>query len=267
MEHESPEALRLIEYLLGTLPQQEVERLDKLIVSDEAFASRLHAIENDLVEAYANGELTGAVLERFQSYCLCSPRRREKVKIAQALVARRNRASEASTARRVLAALRIPRWAFAAPAAILLLAGSYMLFRSRDRADEHLTLSTQPGKPITSSPSAANTTLAVLLAPPTRGNARMPVITVPAGIDRVSFELEMQTNDFALYRAQLKSSSSGEILWRSGDLQPSSKLGLYQVSVELPASVLPSRNYVLEISGVRAPDTQPVGSYVFSVTR
>jgi hypothetical protein len=74
----------MIRYLLGSLSEEERERLDELSFIDDEFAVRLSSVENDLVDAYARGELSGERLERFDTYYLASPMRREKVKTARA---------------------------------------------------------------------------------------------------------------------------------------------------------------------------------------
>jgi hypothetical protein len=71
-------------YLLGALPAKEAERLDDLSVTDDDFAMALSAAENDLVDAYIHGELPAPQLKQFESHYLASPRRREKVRFAQA---------------------------------------------------------------------------------------------------------------------------------------------------------------------------------------
>lgn len=71
-------------YLLGSLPEAETERFDELSFTDDRFADDLKMTENDLIDAYVNGELTNPTLEKFESYYLASPVRREKVKFAQA---------------------------------------------------------------------------------------------------------------------------------------------------------------------------------------
>jgi hypothetical protein len=72
------------QYLLGTLSDEETERLDELSIVDDEFAARLSAVENDLVDAYVRGELRGQSLERFNLFYLSSPRRREKVEFSKA---------------------------------------------------------------------------------------------------------------------------------------------------------------------------------------
>src|SRR6266704_1593667 len=72
------------QYLLGFLSAAELERFDELSVSDDEFATALQAAENDLVDAYIQGELAGGERRQFESHYLASPRRREKVEFAQA---------------------------------------------------------------------------------------------------------------------------------------------------------------------------------------
>ena len=75
----------IVEYLLGSLPAGEAERYDELSIANDEFAAALSACEKDLVDAYVGRELSGPVLERFESYYLASPLRREKLEFAQAL--------------------------------------------------------------------------------------------------------------------------------------------------------------------------------------
>jgi hypothetical protein len=73
---------QLVRYLLRLLPDEEADRLDELSISDDDVAWRLRMVENDLVDAYVSGALTGERLERFESFYLSSARRREKVRFA-----------------------------------------------------------------------------------------------------------------------------------------------------------------------------------------
>jgi hypothetical protein len=75
----------LIRYLLGSLPQEESERLDELSIADDEFAWWLNAVENDLVDSFLADELSGEILQRFRLVFLASPRGREKILFARAL--------------------------------------------------------------------------------------------------------------------------------------------------------------------------------------
>ena len=73
------------DYLLGQLPESETERLDELSITDDECAERIRAVEHDLVDAFARGELQGVVLEQFRSRYLTTPRRRDATRFAEAL--------------------------------------------------------------------------------------------------------------------------------------------------------------------------------------
>ncbi|HTG13871.1 MAG TPA: hypothetical protein VK747_01240 [Blastocatellia bacterium] len=76
----------IIDYLLGASTEPETERLDEMSLTDDDFAQRLHAVENDLVDAYVRGELQGHAASRFNSHYLASPGRRDKVAFAEKLL-------------------------------------------------------------------------------------------------------------------------------------------------------------------------------------
>jgi len=75
----------LYAYLLGSLPNEDTEHLDEMTFTDPNFADQVDAAEKDLVDSYVNGELSGDMLERFESYYLSSPKRQQNVSFAKAL--------------------------------------------------------------------------------------------------------------------------------------------------------------------------------------
>jgi hypothetical protein len=87
---------QLIRYLLGVLPEEEAQRLDELSVADDEFALRLRTVEDDVVDSYTRGELSGETLEQFKSFYLSSARRRDKLAFAETLHARELRTAEAA---------------------------------------------------------------------------------------------------------------------------------------------------------------------------
>jgi hypothetical protein len=152
--HESePDDQQLVRYLLGLLPDEEAARLDELSIADDEFAWRLRAVENDLVDAYASGTLTGETAERFESFYLSSPRRRKTLRVARSFlraVDRRDEPPDAATGRSVERATAVeparafPAWRLMAVAALLLLACGALLFdgmRLRNGLNEALRAS------------------------------------------------------------------------------------------------------------------------------
>ncbi len=132
------------EYLLGSLSEEETERLDELSFTDDDLAERLRAVENDLVDAYVRGELSGQELERFKSFYLASPLRREKVRFAEAFQTvatpavvvdqedRKRVPVDRSVARQWRRFLALPalQWGLAAAALLILAAGGWLAFEN-----------------------------------------------------------------------------------------------------------------------------------------
>lgn len=75
----------ITDYLLGSLSDEKAERFDELSFIDEDFSQLLNSVENDLIDAYTHNELDGATLQKFKTYYLSSPLRREKVNFAESL--------------------------------------------------------------------------------------------------------------------------------------------------------------------------------------
>jgi hypothetical protein len=73
------------DYLLGRLAEAETERLDELSITDDECAERIRAVEHDLVDAFARGELQGVALEQFRAKYLTTLRGREAIRFAEAL--------------------------------------------------------------------------------------------------------------------------------------------------------------------------------------
>jgi hypothetical protein len=139
----------LVRYLTGRVTSEEAERFDELSIADDGLAERLRAIENDLVDAYARGELTGTARDAFTAGYLAAPGHREKVKFAEALYAREKKptpraglATQRLSPRRFL----IPYWG-GAVAALLLIAVTGLLVAQnlklqREIADARTTRAT-----------------------------------------------------------------------------------------------------------------------------
>src|SRR3954471_23043773 len=77
----------LTQYLLGSLPAAETERLDELSVTDDETAEALKSVENDLIDAYVQDELDEVARSQFKTHYLASAARRERVAFAWAFQA------------------------------------------------------------------------------------------------------------------------------------------------------------------------------------
>src|SRR5580765_3772227 len=121
---QTPDDQLLVRYLLGSLNEIETERLDELSITDDGVASRLTAVENDLVDGFVRRELSAETMDRLRAHYLVSPARRDKVRFAETLAAYRRREEPVQVPR----GRRIVPWPALAAAALLVLTTSgYLL--------------------------------------------------------------------------------------------------------------------------------------------
>jgi CHAT domain-containing protein/tetratricopeptide (TPR) repeat protein len=76
---------RLVQYLLGVMPEEERAELEELYLRDDDVDQEIQAVERELIDSYLEGSLTGEERDRFESFFLCSPGRTEKLRFARAL--------------------------------------------------------------------------------------------------------------------------------------------------------------------------------------
>ena len=146
-ENRLPEDTQLTAYLLGGLPEKDMERLDELSVRDEEFAWRLNAVENDLVDAYVRGELPPDDEKQFKAAYLSSSKGKEKVQFARGLLELERRAAPATVKSAGLTSVRRPlrpsgqlqprlfprfvfSWGLASTALVLLIIGGLLLVQN-----------------------------------------------------------------------------------------------------------------------------------------
>lgn len=327
------------DYLLGALSEDETERLDELSVTDDEFAARLQAIENDLVDSYTRGELSGESLERFRSHYLSSPRRREKVAFAEELGKLTDRIALTETAEKKIPIFSQPsstarldekkvstrrffsfpravlQWGLAAAVLLILASGGWLVFDNlrlqnqvnharaerealekreqelqsqldkqhsldsekeqelaglRERLAELEQRPTEASRDGSQSPSIQQepNIIAFALSPQLRSAGQIAILTVPSDADLIAIELELEPNDFAWYRAELKSQSEGQIVWKSGRSRARMKGDSKAVTVSLRSTLLRSQMYVIEITGISSSgDAEIIGSYPFRVIK
>ncbi len=81
LEHELP----LRPYLLGDLNSDEQQRLEQRLMIDSAAYEELNCVEDELIDDYLEGALSGNEKQKFENYFLSAPERRQKLDFASAL--------------------------------------------------------------------------------------------------------------------------------------------------------------------------------------
>src|SRR4029078_4792392 len=133
----TPAAHRLLlPYLLRLLPDDQAEQVELATLSDDQAAERLKALEHDVVDGYIRDTLDAVTRDRFESYYLSSPIRREGVRFAAEFL----RAIDGAAANGQAAAdgaavpLQVKRgWPLLAAAAVVVLASGTLMLMLADR--------------------------------------------------------------------------------------------------------------------------------------
>ncbi len=163
MEQVADNKKQAVSYLLGDLPESERDEFEERLFLDEDLSFLLDAAENDLVDEYLRGELSGEQVVKFERNFMLPESRREKVQTAKIL--RTKLFDEKSVAvaaappisflKRWSAIFRVPRFALAsglATVVLFALVGGFWLLRNRENKEivrvgnENQNVSIEPNK-------------------------------------------------------------------------------------------------------------------------
>lgn len=92
---------KMIRFLLGELSPQEHREIEERFFHDDQFFEELLALEDQLITDYVKGLLDSSQREKFESICLSSPERRQRVEFARDLAKTISRHSNELLAGRV----------------------------------------------------------------------------------------------------------------------------------------------------------------------
>ena len=291
---ERPDDEVLVDYLLGRLSTEDTERVDELSVADDDVAWRLQGVENDLVDAYVAGQLSGDRLERFTSFYLTSPMRRRRVELARALRSQTTRRAPAvPSARRPVPRPVLPQWALAAAALVAAVGLAYFALENRRLRDQvsqsdvaraageqalagarsELEQERSTGEAMRTElermratpPAERSSIQALVLLPLRRGAGEVPTVSIARGTGHLPLRLRLEGDAFSRYEAALRDSAAGRIVWRSGPIESGAGGEDRTLLVEVPVAQLQSAGYTLELRGSRRNAAEFVTSYAFRV--
>jgi hypothetical protein len=233
---EEREQTRLVEYLLGRLPEPEQIRLEAEYLGDAGLQERLILVEDDLVDSYAQGALSADERLRLEEGLLASPRGRRKLALASALGTLAARSRGTAPRRRSWARAA----AVTAAGALLVLALIWVL-RGGSEAPQVALLSLRPGV--------------------ARGAEPLALLDLPRRVATVEVHLELDRDDQPRYRVSLLGQP-----WRADHLVSRAVAGGRALVFELPAALLPAGEGSFIVSGDDA-DDPPRARYGFMVRR
>ena len=253
MSAEATEERRLVAYLLGRLSDEEQVELEERYMEEDELHEELQATADDLIHAYLAGGLASEDRERFETYFLASPRRRQRLAFVRGLLAALDRIPTQTT-RRAWTAWFIP---LAATLAVVLAGLLIVQLLRRPRVEPRTAaglitppstaLSTEPPPPSTSVPAHRPRRP----TPPPVRVVRLPREAAPvvevalAGRARsVRLEVPLDEARHPSYDAVIRRADGAEV-WQARDLEPPEPGE--PLVLEVPAAALAGGEYTLTV--------------------
>src|SRR5262245_40867873 len=273
-------------YLLGQLAEDDQQRVEARVFAGEDTPEELLAIEEEVIDEYVRGEMSGPDRASFESYFLTSERRVKKVSSARALAGALDTFVGAEAASTPAFRRSWPPRVAAAAAGLALVAVGWLTLRTARGpiepaqpadpaagADNRTAVpdavsrpATPPGSSAASPP--AQSAISLLLVPGSSrditGGTRL---VVPATAEVVLVDVRFEPADYPRFSAVLRT-ASGRAVW-SGDNLRSAGIG-EQMSIRLswPARNVAADDYLLTVTGITpAGRHEDIADYYFRVTR
>jgi hypothetical protein len=286
----------LFQYLLGSLPEEQQVQIEDRAFADQAYLAELQAAEADLIDAYVRGGLAPAERRDFEQMFLASPQRRGKVAFARTLARLADDhaslpAQERPSSSQALVSAWVnlfrgwnPAFQLAAGlATVIFVAGiSWLVIRDRELSSRLTAAQDQSSALVqqaeglrrqldeerSRSPKQLAAPIASLVLVPGISRAESRTVQLmmdpAAQLARIEIQLESR-DDYPQFRAELRNAAGTEILVRSQLRSLRNANGL-TVTLDIPASALPSGQYELALKGfVPNERVKDIGYYYFTV--
>lgn len=286
-------------YLLGTASEQERGILEDSYLSDANALEELKATENDLIDSYARGHLSGIEKQQFERIYMSVPKLTDRVEFSRALrqVAPEFQQASIQEKQRPWQLIRdlfslhtlASRWGLAAACAIVLVVAvsitnskrigpqTAQLHRPRATAPPSINAAPLPPAPNVSpqTESARNeahplgdfpirldeTTVSRSL-----GADESKTFVVPSHTSTIVLSLILEDDQSSTYIVVVETPEGKEIRRFSG-LMSRMVAGKNIVAIRIPASLVPSGSYIVELKGETgsATEEESLASYGLSV--
>jgi hypothetical protein len=254
-------------YLLGELPEEEAEHLERRLLAEDELFELSEAVEADLLAACARGELAPAERERVQQRLASSPRGRERLALARDLNTLAGSSERAAAPvvpfqRRAAMPIRPAfRWA-ALAAALLAAAGLSWFAMERPHGGEAPPWVAQE-RPAPASPRAPEVPRGAPAPKPEpvkavfqlalmslRGAEAAQKLRVRTGTDVVELQIGVEgMEDLKTFHLTLRNRQA-ETVWERDGLKPVKLDGVRALVVDLPADRLPAGTYEIQARGL-----------------
>jgi hypothetical protein len=255
-------------YLLGELPDEEEDRLERRLLAEDELFELSEAIEAELLAASARGELAPAERERVQQRLASSPRGRERLALARSLNTLADAKAPAAAVvpfpRRAPA--RSPfRWA-ALAAGLLAAAGLSWYALERPHGGESAAWIAQEraapaspriqapppkpqGTPPATRPEPVKAVFQLALMS-LRGAEAAEKLRIRSGTDVVELQIGVEgMEDLKSFHLTVRNRKA-ETVWDAAGLTPRQLDGVRTLVIDLPADRLPVGTYEIRARGL-----------------
>lgn len=289
---------RLTGYLLGNLSEEERERVEREYLAGEDVWRELCATEDELIEAYVRGRLSGEEKIKFENRFLATPAKRSRVAVAQMLLdpaLRREFVGEPDEKSPLPIVRRsrfigVPAIAFSLAAMLALAAGlvwvalqnrqmhsqlaqARAMQQQQQRELEALRqqIASRPPEGSVAVDAGAQPTISLLLEPDLGrrgGGDSGNILPIPSVPSDVVLALDLRRDDVAGYEVAVQTPEGREIQRVAGLRSQPSQGGGRVVALKLPSRLLPRGVYLATLFRADAQGRRTtVDSYSFSVLR
>jgi anti-sigma factor RsiW len=296
--HEFKTDSLLVRYLLGEASPEERSDLEAKYLANADLFEEVIATENDLIDAYAGGQLRDSDRKRFEEYFLGTPERQQRVEFAKAL---RNHVAEECKIQEKAELLKFsppqPRWPALVQLGILSLflaiviwsiwmtARNFHLRNENARLQAQITDLLEKNKELQQQMEAyqkdtlksegdeqqqakATPAIAVftLHAGISRGNSMSNRVIISAETQSVCLQLVMEDHHYSKLDASIET-VNGDKIWHKKDL-PVRTGRKPRVDLTLPAKILTDDDYIANLTRAGSDgNAEMIGSYAFRVIR
>jgi len=277
-------------YLLAALSEDETERVETRLMTDDGFFQQISLVEDELIDLYLDGELSFADGKRFEDTFLCAAERQQKLRFAKAL--RAYAAEHApvtattpeswwhSLARLVNPPRPVLAYATLAASLIIAVGGSTAIYEiaglkgqiSVMQAEQQKAKSDEAARQLQENRAKADegVTQMAMLNPPfllspgiQRSSQSFRPLEIAKNQILVRVKLDLPENPDPTYRAVLL--SDGQEILSLSRLKAVETPDRITISLDLPTAGLTAGVYEIRLYG--SGDREPMESYVFQITK
>jgi hypothetical protein len=240
-----PDDAQIRQYLLGRLGEQDATDLERRYFDDSELMERLGIIEQELIDDYVQGRLPLEEVYSFEGRYLTSPIRREKVEYARAVHRALSRSAAGEREPQHRPRRSRFRIGFVYATLALFCVAAAIIVRVRFAASSATPVKIPAVRKMDEPKVQQERTLVTFRLSPrlARSNGIQRTLRIPEGVSVVQLQLDLEETLTGSCELVLFTAEGRERLRMVVPANPSDAF----VRAELPASKLPTDDYVLEL--------------------